>query len=153
MNWSAVGHDLLYGGFDLFATVFLILVPLMIFVEWAQTRGWVEKLAVRLGHYLRWLGVTPGAVLPILAGTAFGITYGAGVLIAEVEANRTSPREVAITSLYLSTSHSVFEDTLLFVAVGANGWILLGVRLVAALIMLALFSRVVFRMPETAFAT
>lgn len=153
MNWHAIGHDLVYGGFDLFATVFCILIPLMVLIEWAQARGWVEKLATSAGKHLRWLGLTPGAVLPILAGTAFGITYGAGVLIAEVEAGRTSPREVAITSLYLSTSHSVVEDTLLFVAVGANGWILLGTRLIAALVMLAIFSRVIFRMPETAFAT
>lgn len=153
MNWSAIGHDLLYGGSAIFIRVFLILIPLMIVIEWAQTRGWVEKLAQRASRFLKWFGVTPGAALPILAGTAFGITYGAGVLLAETEAGKTNPREVAVTALYLCTSHAVIEDTLLFVAVGANGWIALGTRFVAAWIMLAIFGRLILRMPETALAT
>jgi len=153
MNWDAIGHDLIYGGSAIFFRVFAILIPLMIVIEWAQARGWVDQLAGHASRYVKWLGITRGAVLPILAGTAFGITYGAGVLLAEIEAGKTTPREVAITALFLCTSHGVIEDTLLFVAVGANGWIALGTRFVTAWVMLAIFSRLINRMPETTFAT
>lgn len=153
VNWDVIVPQLLYGGFRLIVTVFLILIPLMILIEWAQARGWVEKLSQSVSRHVKWLGITPGAVLPMMAGLAFGIMYGAGVMIAEAEAGRTSPREVAICALFLSTSHSLIEDTLLFVAVGANGWILIGVRTLAAVLILALFGRVIHKLPETALAT
>jgi hypothetical protein len=34
--------------------------------------------------------------------------------------------------LFLATCHAVVEDTLIFVVIGGNGWIMLGVRLLIA---------------------
>lgn len=43
--------------------------------------------------------------------------------------------------LFLATCHAVVEDTLIFVVLGGNGWIMLGVRLLLAVGLTALVAR------------
>jgi hypothetical protein len=43
--------------------------------------------------------------------------------------------------LFLATCHAVVEDTLIFVVIGGNGWIMLGVRIAIAVGLTALLAR------------
>ncbi len=52
-------------------------------------------------------------------------------------------KSLILVSMFLACCHAVIEDTLLFVPVGANGWMLLGIRLVVAFVVTALISKYV----------
>jgi len=68
----------------------------------------------------------------ILVGVILGITYGAGILIAEYEKGILQKREVLFIGTYLMICHAIIEDTLLFVIFGANPWLIVGLRLLFA---------------------
>ena len=68
----------------------------------------------------------------ILVGVILGITYGAGILIAEYEKGLLKKREILFIGTYLMIAHAMIEDTLLFVIFGANPWIIVSLRLIFA---------------------
>ncbi len=48
------------------------------------------------------------------------LAYGEGIIIDHVERGRLSTRHADILNAHIAVSHSLLEDTLLFVAVGAS---------------------------------
>ncbi len=70
----------------------------------------------------------------IMAGLILGITYGAGILIHEAKSGNLSKVEIFYIATFLMICHSVVEDVLLFVIFGANGWIVVIVRLLMAFV-------------------
>lgn len=68
-----------------------------------------------------------------MAGVLFGLAYGSGVLIAEARTGRIDKDALLRLNLSLGISHSLIEDTLLFLAIGASlFWVLVPRMLVAA---------------------
>jgi hypothetical protein len=72
------------------------------------------------------------ASFSIITGIILGITYGAGVLIAEKD--KLSKKELLYVGTFLMIAHSLIEDPLLFVLFGANFWVLVLIRLILAII-------------------
>ncbi|NPA87364.1 MAG: nucleoside recognition protein [Epsilonproteobacteria bacterium] len=72
------------------------------------------------------------APFSIITGILLGITYGAGILIAEK--NKLTKKELLFIGTFLMIAHSLIEDPLLFVLFGANYWILVLIRLFLAII-------------------
>lgn len=70
----------------------------------------------------------------IIAGQLLGITYGAGILIRETSRGTLSRKDIFFIGTFLMICHSLVEDVLLFVLFGANYWIIIGIRLTAALL-------------------
>lgn len=70
----------------------------------------------------------------IIAGQLLGITYGAGILIREASRGSLSRQDILFIGTFLMICHSLVEDVLLFVLFGANYWIIIGIRLTAALL-------------------
>jgi hypothetical protein len=70
----------------------------------------------------------------IIVGQLLGITYGAGILIREVDGGRLTRQDVFFIATFLMICHSIIEDALLFVIFGASYWVIVGVRVGAALI-------------------
>lgn len=125
---------LFWGALKLLGIVFVIVVPLMVLLEIVQRRRLFDRLIAVVAPVMRFWGFEREAIFPLLAGLSFGVAYGAGVLLQESRENRLSGRQAFLVCTFLGMSHAVFEDTLLFVAVGANGWAVVGVRLLTALV-------------------
>ena len=86
-------------------------------------------------YYLtKHLGITKSASMPLLIGILAGISYGAGAIISCYNNNDMNKKDVILVSTFLCICHALPEDTLLFVSVGANGWIVLLVRFVLGII-------------------
>ena len=75
-----------------------------------------------------------------MAGIFFGLAYGAGVLIAEARTGRVDKDSLVRLNLSLGISHSLIEDTLLFVAIGASLFWVLIPRMIAAAVMVWLYA-------------
>jgi hypothetical protein len=119
---------------SLMLKVFLIVVPLMMLLEISRAYNVLDKLIAFSYPITRRLGLKRDSIYPLIAGVIFGISYGAGVLIGESDSGRIKGNQVFLVALFLGICHSILEDTLLFAAQGANGFIILGVRIPLAMI-------------------
>ncbi|PIE60818.1 MAG: nucleoside recognition protein [Desulfobulbus propionicus] len=70
----------------------------------------------------------------ILVGQLLGITYGASILIREVQRGTLSRRDIFFVATFLMICHSIIEDILLFVIFGASFWVIFTLRVVAAVV-------------------
>jgi hypothetical protein len=77
--------------------------------------------------------VSTGFTLAV--GVVLGITYGAGILIKEVQAKTMSKEEVFYVATFLMICHAIIEDTLLFVIFNADLTLILIARIVGATIL------------------
>jgi len=80
------------------------------------------------------------ASFSVITGLILGITYGAGILIAEK--NKLTKKELLFIGTFLMICHSVIEDTALFVIFGAHMWVLISIRLVLAVIISSLIVKI-----------
>lgn len=100
----------------------IVLVSLLIFLlDMIKSRPWMQRHAQNVN-----------SGFSILVGVILGITYGAGILIAEYEKGLLKKREILFIGTYLMIAHAMIEDTLLFVIFGANPWIIVSLRLIFA---------------------
>jgi hypothetical protein len=132
-------------GLDAMGKIFLILVPIVVFLDLLKTYGVLARLRRPIEPALRFLGFSPEAGEPFLAGVGFGMVYGAGIILARFREHPFSRKDIALLAGVLSAAHALPEDTLIFVSIGANGLLILGIR-VALLIAVTLAVRGVFRL-------
>lgn len=83
----------------------------------------------------------------IVIGVFLGITYGAGVLIKEAQNSTLSKKDIFYIGTFLMICHAIIEDTLLFVIFGANLYVIVVLRLIAAIV----FSFILLRLYEKKF--
>jgi hypothetical protein len=125
---------------SLLLKVFLIVVPLMVLLEVSREYKLLDKMIRACYPLARRIGLKRDSIYPLIAGIIFGISYGAGVLIGESDSGRIKGNQMFLVALFLGICHSILEDTLLFAAQGANGFIILGVRIPLAIIIVFLAS-------------
>ncbi len=76
-----------------------------------------------------------------MVGFTLGLSYGAGLLIRDVKSGILNKRDSVLALCFLSLCHSVIEDTLLFAMLGADILIILGARLVFAVVLVMIIAR------------
>jgi len=119
----------------------LIVVPLMVGMQILDDLRILEKVSIQLEKVVRFLGISGAGSFPLVIGLVFGLAYGAGMIIHYARQGQLSRRELLLIITFLSINHSVFEDTLLFVAIGANGFLILFIRFAAAIIITVLMNK------------
>lgn len=119
--------------------VVLIIMALMVLMELLRQTGALRLLTV-LMRPLTWLaGLPAGTGFTVMTSMTIGLAFGAGTVIAEARQGYLSKEEQFRTNVFIGTTHSLFEDTMLFVIIGASlVWIVLG-RLIIGCISVRLF--------------
>lgn len=120
----------------------VIVIPLMLLIQILKEIHFLNMLSKWMRPVTRILGLSEKATIPLLAGIFFGLAYGAGVILQATQEEHFTRRELYLIFLFLILSHAVVEDTLLFVPLGINPWLLLGTRLAAAFFLTGMLSRV-----------
>lgn len=129
------------GSFETVYSIAIIVIPLMIILQVAKDYKILDKISNSSRFLTKFFGMSKESTLPLLIGIIFGLSYGAGVLIQSAKEGDLSKKDMFLISVFLITCHAVFEDTLLFVAVGANGYLLLGTRIISAIIITFILSK------------
>lgn len=102
----------------------IILITSLIFImDFIKTRKFIEDSKKN---------VSKGFSLTV--GIFLGITYGAGILIKEVESGKISKDDIFYIGTFLMICHAVIEDTLLFVIFGADFTMAIVIRTISAII-------------------
>lgn len=133
---TAIGGALLLSG-----KLALIIIPLVMVFELFRYLPMFRRIGKISEPLMQGIGLSRKASLPLFTGIFLGIAYGAGIIIRVTQEKKLPPRELLLLALFLATCHAVVEDTLIFVAVGGNGWQMLGIRLLLAVAMTATLAR------------
>ncbi|MFH0921546.1 MAG: nucleoside recognition domain-containing protein [Fibrobacterota bacterium] len=108
----------------LIAKITLLIVGLMTLNRFLEESRAALHLSRALGPLLRLMGLTPETGFLFVVANTLGLAYGGGVIMAEREAGKISDRDIRELNVFIATCHSLLEDTLLFVAIGASApWI------------------------------
>lgn len=109
-----------------------IVIPLMIVLQIFRDYKILEKVSNRLGFITRLLGLSKDAIFPMMVGVFLGISYGAGAIIEIAQEGNLNKKDLFLMAFFLICCHGVIETTLIFAAIGANPYIMLFTRFIAA---------------------
>jgi len=137
---DGVGHWLL-GQLSTLGLIFLIIFVLMALLEALRALRLERLVHLALAPLLGMLGIGRGAANVTVIGVTLGLSYGAGLLIRDLDAGVMSRRDAVLALCFLGLCHSVIEDTLLILLLGAELWAVLGARIVFAIVVIALIAR------------
>ena len=118
-----------------------VIVVVMICYEILQNSAFYKKIENVFNKPLKKIGFTANSSITMVVGIILGIAYGAGILIQNAESGKMGGKDIILSCLFLSVCHAVFEDTLIFVAVGANGFVILSVRIILAFIIIGFLNK------------
>lgn len=142
MDFSLYLKESFTGSLSSVITMAKIIIPLMIVMEILKDSNILDKLSSKLSFIAKFFNISNEAIFPLIIGLIFGLSYGAGVIIESAEENNLGKKDLYTLMIFLVACHAVIEDTLLFVAVGANLWFLLAVRVVVAVVIARIASQV-----------
>lgn len=131
----------LLGAAKLSAKLVLIIVPLVTLFEVLRHLPLFRRAGRAMDPLLRGVGLTRDAAVPLFTGIFLGIAYGAGIIIRVAQEKRLPDRELFLMGLFLATCHAVVEDTLIFAVIGGSLPVMLGMRLLLALLLTSLLAR------------
>jgi hypothetical protein len=100
---------------------------------------------------LRLLGIGPAAAPLTIIGMVMGLAYGGGLIIHEARSGKVENRDIFFAVSFMGLAHSVFEDTLLMLVLGAHLSGLIWARVIYAVIFVFVLVRVVNRIPVSIF--
>ncbi len=133
-SWGMLLTQWLTSSLSLIVTIVLIVTALMVLQRVLEEFGWMHRIAHSLSPLMRLFGLPSGCSLLWLTGNVVGMAYGAAIMIDEVEEGRLTREEANLVNHHLGVSHSLLEDTMLFVAMGISFWWICLTCLVLAMI-------------------
>ncbi|GIN11991.1 putative membrane protein YvoD [Shouchella clausii] len=118
-----------------------IVIPLMLVVQIMRERNWLAVISKSLAPLTRLIGVGENTAVTLASGLTIGLAYGAGVMIDAVKEDRVKKKDLYVVFIFLVACHAVVEDTLVFLVLGIQVWPLLVIRLLTALLLTMVISR------------
>lgn len=126
--------------------IFLIIFCLILLMRLLQWLKIIDAVVRLLGPLLRVIGIGREAATLTMVGMTMGLTYGGGLIIHEAKSGRVQPRDVFAAVTLMGLAHSLIEDTLLMVMLGAHLSGILWGRVIFALVATALLMRLLPRL-------
>lgn len=120
-----------------------VLIPIMIIIEIFKDTKLIDKLSDAIKPVSKFFTISEKSGVSLLFGIVFGLTIGAGAVIQSVKDYNIDKRSVLLITMFLSMCHAVIEDSMLFGAAGANVIALILARLISAVFITFVLSRLV----------
>ena len=133
-------YPALLGAGKLALKLLVIIVPLVTLFEVFRYWPVFRRIGDAVEPLMRGMGLGREASVPLFTGIFLGIAYGAGIIIRVAQQKRLPRRELFLMGLFLATCHAVVEDTLIFVVIGGDAWLILGIRIVLAVLLTAVLA-------------
>jgi len=100
--------------------VFLAISILLFSLKILKLLGIEKLMAMLLKPFLRLLGISQEATNITIIGATLGLSFGGGLLIHEAQKGYVAARDVFTSMMLLNLLHSLIEDTLLILLIGAD---------------------------------
>lgn len=131
----------------------VILVALSWGLEILKLTGLLDLMMMTLSPALRLAGIRSEAGHLTAVGLFLGVSYGGGLLIREAQSGTISARQIFLSCVLMGFAHSVIEDTVVVISLGADVYGVLAGRLAFALVATAAISVLLHRLPDETFLT
>lgn len=121
--------------------IYVVILSLILLLKLLRVLGFERAIHLALMPLLRLFGLGSSAVNVTVIGVFLGLAYGAGLLIRDLQRGELNRRDAFVTLCFLGLLHSLIEDTLVIMALGAHLSGILWARILFALLVTAVLAR------------
>ena len=132
MDWPLIIREILTNSVRITLLLTAIIIPLMLGLALLKDSRLLDRAAGFLQPVMQRLKLSNNAAYPLLAGLFLGIVFGSGVIISFARGGSLTRRDLMLVLVFLGICHSIIEDTVVFIALGANWWVLVSARFLLA---------------------
>jgi hypothetical protein len=132
-----------------YVMVFFVVFALMLTMRLLKASGFIDAFSHSLRPVMKWLGIHESVIPITVVGMSLGILYGGALMIEETKQNNLAPKDVFYAFCLMGICHSIIEDSLLMMTLGANGYVVFLYRPICALLTLFVVVRLFHFIPET----
>lgn len=133
------------------AIIFTIIFALMIFLFILKKVGIHDLMTRLLEPVLAALGMGREAAPVTIIGMTIGLSYGGGMIIREAHAGHLKQQDVFCSVALMGLCHSIFEDTLLLMVIGAHVSGIFWARVLFSFVVIFLLARLINSLPRAIF--
>ena len=127
----------------------VIIIVLLTCLKVLKLLGIERLIGFLLRPILRFLGIGKEATTITIVGVTLGLSFGGGLLIKEARAGHVPQQDIFASMCLLALSHSMIEDTLLVMVLGADLSGVLWARLIFTVVLIGIFTRITVRCSGT----
>lgn len=131
-----------------FGVIFIVISVLLFTLKVLKLLGIEKLMAILLRPFLRILGISKEATNLTIIGITLGLSFGGGLLISEAKRGHIAARDVFTAIMLLNLLHSLIEDTLLILLIGADFYTIFWGRLVFSVLVVAFIAQLIHRLDE-----
>ena len=131
--------------------IFLIILSLVTLMRILQKTGIINRLNNLLKPGLEFLGMSKNAAPITIIGMTLGLAYGGGLIIREAKSKLLSKKDTFLSLSLMDLSHSLIEDTILVLSIGATLFGILIGRVLFTILVMALLIRIINRLSKKTF--
>ena len=128
MDWPLIIREILTNSVRITLLLTAIIIPLMLGLALLKDSRLLDRAAGFLQPVMQRLKLSNNAAYPLLAGLFLGIIFGSGVILSFAKDGSLTKRDLMLVLVFLGICHSIIEDTVVFIALGANWWVLISAR-------------------------
>ncbi len=131
--------------------IFLIILSLMIFMRILKNTGTLNKINNYLKPGLKFFGMSKNAAILPIIGMTLGLAYGGGLIVKEAKSKLISKKDVFLSLSFMDLSHSLIEDTLLTLAIGASLFGILFGRVLFTIVVMVIIVKLISLLSKKSF--
>ncbi|NDV19021.1 hypothetical protein GO013_06260 [Pseudodesulfovibrio sp. JC047] len=129
-------------------SIFGIVLGLMVMMRILTAIRAVDLMNTLLRPILKLIGIGPKASTITIIGFTLGLAYGGGLIINESQSGRIDRKDVFYSLTLMGFCHSMIEDTLLMMLIGAQLSGIFWGRLTFGLVAMAILVPITRRLPD-----
>ena len=127
-------------------SIFGVILGLLLMMRLLKALGVIDLMNAALRPLLKLIGIGPKASAITVIGLTMGLSYGGGLIINEANARNVEREDVFHSLTLMGLCHSLIEDTLLLMLIGAHLSGILWGRLAFVLLFMAVLVQIVRRL-------
>jgi len=108
------------GQISYYLMILLIILSLMTLMKILKTTGYIDKINNFLKPAIEFLGMNKNAAILPVIGMTLGLAYGGGLIVKEAKGKLISKKDAFLSLSFMGLSHSLIEDTILTLSIGAS---------------------------------
>ena len=97
-----------------------VIFSLITFLRFLQVSGIINAINKAMKPALKWLNISTDMLPLTIIGLTMGIAYGGGLMIEECKQKQFKPKEIFYSMTLMGLFHSIIEDTILMLSMGAH---------------------------------
>lgn len=132
-SWKDVFYNWVMCSYPLVIKMVVIIMVLNILQNILREFGVIELLMYPLRPLMKVFGLDQSTSLLWLIANLIGLAYGGAILIDEVKRGEITHKESMLFNTHIAISHSLLEDTMIFVMIGIGVVWLIVPRMVLAI--------------------